>query len=33
MGRNPGKFVLSHITNFMPMYEFNEYVDRYNGHY
>ncbi len=33
MGRNSGKFIFSHIMNFMPMYEFNQCVKRYGGNY
>jgi Domain of unknown function (DUF4372) len=33
MGRTPGKFVFSHIMNFMPKHEFDECVLRYSGNY
>ncbi len=33
MGRAPGKFVFSHIMNFMPKHEFDECVLRYGGNH
>lgn len=33
MNYNSGKFVFSHIMSFMPMYEFNQCVERYDGNY
>jgi hypothetical protein len=33
MNRNSGKFVFSHILNFIPRYEFDQCVLRYGGNY
>ncbi len=33
MNRISGKFVFSHLMNFMPMHEFDQCVLRYNGNY
>ena len=33
MNRNSGKFVFSHILNFMPKHEFDQCVLRYGGNY
>ena len=33
MNRNSGKFIFSHILNFMPKHEFDQCVLRYGGNY